>query len=260
MTNPAQETGSRRDMLRRRVGSLLCVLLTLTIGFAGVQGFIYLQLPLPWMLGAMFAVLSGAVIKMPLQAPRILLSPMRAVLGLMIGSAFTPQLLHQIDQFLISLVFVFPYIAILALIGVPYYRLLPRFNFPTAFFAAMPGGLAEITVLGSDVGADTRKLALVHSTRLLILLFTLPFLVETLIKVDLSTPRAIGPSLMTMDWTEQAILLILGMFGWLIAKKLHMSGASLVGPMLLSAAAHLSGIVQSVPQANFCRRRSGCWA
>lgn len=221
--------------------------LALAIGAAGGLVFAVAGLPLPWMLGAMTACLLASLARVPQTRPGPLIGPMRMVLGVMIGSGFTPEVFGILPDILLSLVVVVPYVVVLGLAGVPYLRRFAGYDLPTAYFAAMPGGLPDMTAFGKEMGGDEGRLALVHSTRVMIIVFTLPFVIELSEAVDLSATARFGPELAALPPADIAILLACGAVGWWGAAKLRMTGASIVGPMVLSAIAHLAGLTHAKP-------------
>jgi len=233
--------------VKSRVLSVGRVLLALAIGTVGGLVFAVIDLPLPWMLGAMAATLAASLAGVPQGRPSLLLPPMRVVLGVMIGSGFTPDVVTVLPEMLLSLVFVVPYVALLGLIGVPYLRRFAGYDLPTAYFASMPGGLPDMTAFGKEMGGDEGKLALVHSTRVLIIVFLLPFVIELGESIDLSARARFGPQIADLPPRDVAILLFCGLAGWWGAAKLRLTGATIVGPMILSAAAHMAGLTHAKP-------------
>ena len=124
--------------------------------FLGViSGFIFnwTALPLPWMLGAMFANIVAAVIRLPVAGPTRLRPLVAIVIGVMLGSSFTPALFEQITLWAPSLVFMVFYLIVAAIVIVPYYRRVASFDLPTAYFAGMPGGLMEMMIIGGKIWA-----------------------------------------------------------------------------------------------------------
>lgn len=221
--------------------------LALGIGFAGALLFVRLGLPLPWMLGAMAACLTAAMAGVPLRKPEPLNKLMRVVLGVVVGAAFTPAIGAAVPGMLASLAFVVPYVALLGLIGVPYFRRVAGYDPPTAYFAAMPGGLPDMTAIGREMGGDEAKLALVHGTRVLLVVFSLPFLIETWEGIDLGAGARFGVPLAEAGVADQAFLLVCGLAGWWGGVRLGITGATIVGPMLVSAAVHLAGLTEARP-------------
>ena len=68
----------------------VAVILTLAISGAGVLAFILLGLPLPWLLGPMFACLVAALVRAPLKGMPRISDAMRTVLGVAVGASITP--------------------------------------------------------------------------------------------------------------------------------------------------------------------------
>lgn len=217
--------------------------LALALGLAGALLFVTLELPLPWMLGALSACLLAAVVRLPVARPDTLTTPMRIILGLAVGSAFTPALMARVGEMAGSLAFVVPSVIIAGLIGVPFFRHVAKFDLPTAFFASMPGGFQDMIAMGRDAGADERRLSLVHSTRVLIIVFALPFWIEWSEGVTLGGRTPETPPLGDIALGEAGILAFCGVAGWWLAKRLGISGAAIVGPMFLSGLVHVTGLV-----------------
>jgi membrane AbrB-like protein len=221
---------------------------TFVLGLLGALLFVFLGLPLPWLLGSIFALLVASRFPLPLARPRgLLLNVARLLLGVAIGTAFSPAILAQLGGYLVSLAFVVPYLVVVALCAWLYYTRLVGFDRQTAFFCALPGGLSELTLLGEEMGADARRLLLTHSTRVLILVYSLPFLIQLLSGVELAARVRIGTPLETIPPLELLTMAAAGGLGWLVARRLGVSGAAIVGPMILTAAAALGGLITHRP-------------
>ena len=61
----------------------------------GALSFIALQLPLPWFLGALTAAMAAAILKLRFEAPKPIQTPVRIILGVAVGTAFTPALIDR---------------------------------------------------------------------------------------------------------------------------------------------------------------------
>lgn len=219
------------------------------LGAGAVGGYLFylLDLPLPWMLGAMSACLILVMFRPPLRGDRNLANVMRVVLGLAIGSAFTPEIVGRVGEMAISLSFILPYVLLMGGFGYVYFKKVAGFDWQTAFFSAMPGGLQDMLAMGHDFGADERKLALIHATRVLVLVFLLPFVVQWVGDVELGARSRNAVFLLDLSAKDYAILTVCGAIGWFAAARLKISGATVVGPMIVSALAHLAGIIDTRP-------------
>jgi membrane AbrB-like protein len=104
-------------------------------------------------------------------------------------------------------------------------------------------------IVGEAMGGDARTISLVHGSRILFVVMTVPFYFRWFGGVDSSGLSRGGLSHGLMD-TEFSDILILGacaILGYLIARLLKIRSAQLIGPMVLSAAVHLSGLTASRP-------------
>ena len=96
-------------------------LLALLIGAAGSVVFVYAHLPLPWFLGALSFCLVASVLKAPILRPVPLTIPMRAVLGVAVGTAFTPALLGQVGGMAGSLAILVPFMVLIIAVSLVFY-------------------------------------------------------------------------------------------------------------------------------------------
>lgn len=228
--------------------NLLQMLLAIFIGVLGSILFIYLHLPLPWLLGAIFFTsIAIRFQNIPISSPKLFSTPARIIIGLTIGSAFTPEILENLHTYFFSILLIIPYTIIVALAGAYYYYKVLHFDKRTAFFSSMPGGVIEMVILGEQLKADTSKITLVQSSRLLFIVLTLPFIIQYIFQLDISGNKLITIPLKDIYLPDLFYLGIIGIIGAYAAKKLNISAAYLIGPMILSIIAFSSGFVHSKP-------------
>ena len=139
------------------------IALTLLLGLMGGVLFFWLTLPLPWMLGALTVTLIAAVANAPIQAPERLRNPVVAIIGVLLGSGFTPELVEQVGAWGWSLGALAAYLVVAAALVVPYYRRFGGFDSVTAYFAGMPGGLTEMVIPPFLTGCIRRTYAAIFS-------------------------------------------------------------------------------------------------
>jgi uncharacterized protein len=224
--------------------ALLRVAAALAIGAVGGYVFAYLRLPLPWMLGSMAACTIAALLRAPISSPaRPVVAPMTMIVGVILGTAFSPETLSHLSLWIAPLGGLVASVMISALTCITYFRYVVGFDFKTAYFAGMPGGLVEMVTLGQQSGADTRSIALVHSSRILFVVFTLPFVFQALSGVRISMPMPSGPVHAGIGSLLQACvwLLVVAAVGTAIAYVLRLRAPFLLGPMILSAGLHVFG-------------------
>lgn len=201
-------------------------------------------LPLAWMLGPMLATMLASVAGLPLAVPASLRAPTIAVLGVLLGSGFDAQVLGRLLRWLPILVGLPLYVAAVAAAAFLYLRHIGRLDPRTAWFSATPGGLGEMVVLGDRAGGDLRTIALVHSTRILLVVLTIPLAIR-LLGYEIGT--APGTARAASGPFDLVVLLGCGVAGLLLGPLLRLPAPGLLGPMILSAAAHLLGLVQGAP-------------
>ncbi|MFT4012694.1 MAG: AbrB family transcriptional regulator [Paracoccus sp. (in: a-proteobacteria)] len=222
-------------------------LLTLALAAAGAVLFLALGLPLPLLLGPMLACLIAALAGAPLMGAEPFSTFMRTFLGVAVGASITPALLGQLPGIAASLLLVPVFITVIALVGYPLFRRVFGFDHPTAWYSAMPGGLQDMLVFGEEAGGDIRALSLVHATRVLVIVTVAPLIMHGLWGVDLSLPP--GVPIRAADLGEVALMAASGLAGWKLAQRAGLFGASILGPMILTAALSLAGLIQHRPPA-----------
>lgn len=221
-------------------------LAALALGGLGGAVFAFNDLPLPWMLGSMVACTLGALLQAPITAPAVVRPPMSAVIGVLLGSGFSPEVIGRMAGWLPTLLGLALFVAVSGLACVVYFRRVARFDPVTAYFAGMPGGLIEMVMLGEARGGDPRTIALIHSARILLIVLTLPFAIEWVGGVDIVRSRA-GPSVWEAPWTTEALLAATALGGAVLGRLLRLRPAFLLGPMIASATVHALGLTDFMP-------------
>jgi membrane AbrB-like protein len=220
------------------------ILSALLLGAAGGAAFFALGLPLPWMLGSMAATTAAALAGARVALPNGLRAGLIGVLGVMLGSAFTPELLQRLGTWSVSAGGVLLYVVLCGVLVYSYMRRVAGYGPVTAYFTAMPGGLNEMVALGSALGGDDRMIALSHAWRLTLVVFTIPFWFR-FHEGYAPAARAFGGGLAGVAPLDLAVLVACGVGGFALARALRFPAPGLTGAMVLSAAAHLAGLTQS---------------
>ncbi|MBS0124324.1 AbrB family transcriptional regulator [Aestuariicoccus sp. KMU-90] len=223
------------------------VLLALALGLAGGLLFEWLRAPLPWMLGPMVFNTLAAVLRLPVRGPVLLRPYVVVVIGVMLGAGFTPELFSQVGAWAVSLAFLAVYLVVSGLIVVPYYRHVAGFDKVTAYFSGMPGGLNEMVVLGRDAGGDDGRIALAHAARIVIVVSLVAVWFRLIAGYDLGDRSQFGKSFAVIPWLDLGVLAGCGVLGFFLGRLLRLPAPTLIGPMILSAIAHLTGLSQNPP-------------
>ncbi|MCL6284942.1 AbrB family transcriptional regulator [Ruegeria sp. 2012CJ41-6] len=225
----------------------LSILRTIAIALTGVLVFLIIGLPLPWLLGPMFACLVAALLGLDLRAPERLCAGMRTILGVAVGASITPAVVVRLPDMAASIALIPPFVLLIGLIGYPYFRKLWRFDPATSYYAAMPGGLQDMLVFGEEAGGSARVLSLVHATRVLVIVSLLPLFLTEVFDLDLSNPP--GKPLADVPYRQLFLMVVIAAAGWRAAAAMGMFGASILGPMILATIASLTGLIDQRPPA-----------
>ncbi len=179
----------------------------------------------------------------PLYQPIAVVRPLRALLGVAIGTSFTPDLLAKIPATSASLALMLPYTALMAVGGTVLLRYAARFDRSTAFFAAAPGGLSDMVLFAHAAGADLRRVTLVHAARVMAIVFALPFWLQFVggLRLGAVAPQALH--VWQLPVSAAVLIGVVALFGWWAATRLGVFGASIIGPMVVCAALHMSELI-----------------
>ncbi len=221
--------------------------LTVTAAAAGAALFAFLGLPLPFLFGPMFACLVAALCGAQLKALGPINTAARTILGIAIGASITPEVVGVLPQMALSVAIIPAYIAMIALIGVPYFHRICGLDRTTAYYAAMPGGLQDMIMFGQEAGGNVRALSLIHATRVLIIVTVAPIVLTTFMGVSLDNP--IGEPASALPVGEMLIMAAVAVIGWKGGERIGLFGASILGPLILTAILSLLGIIQHRPPA-----------
>ena len=225
----------------------LRVALTLALGALGGLACWKLTAPLPWMIGPMTVVTVAAVAGLPVRAWRGLRSVMVTILGVLLGSAFTPDLLSHVKAWPVSLGALFFYCALSLAVGVAYFRLVAKLDTVTSFFAAAPGGLNEMVIVGGQMGGDERAISLLHAVRILLVVFTIPIWFRLFAGYVPQVSAAANIGLADVPVAELAKLGACAAIGYGLGTWLRIPAGNMLGPMIVSAAAHMTGLTAARP-------------
>ncbi|MDB4053158.1 AbrB family transcriptional regulator [Yoonia sp.] len=221
--------------------------LTLAIAAVGTGVFWLLGLPLPFLFGPLFACLIAALLGVNLKGAGQLGIGMRTILGVAVGASITPQVVERLPQMTASILMVPIYVILIGMVGVPFFRKVYKFDWPTAWYAAMPGGLQDMVIFGKEAGGDVRALSLIHATRVLIVITLAPIILTQGFGASLDSP--IGQPAADIPVHELLIMAAAAIIGWKVGERIGLFGASILGPMILAGILSLTDIIHFRPPA-----------
>ena len=215
--------------------------LALAVGAAGGYLFALTGVPLAWMLGSMIFTAAAAIIGLPVRGPKALRSPMVAIIGATLGASFTPALLTGLSGWGLTASALLAASAVATALGYQLLNKVVKLDKATAFFAATPGGLLEMSMMGEERGGEARSIILIHTIRIFCVVLILPPALAWIYGFGQpnSSTNVEEPSLFAPE--PFAWFLLCCVAGMYLGRKLRLPAAHLTGPMLMSGFVHLAG-------------------
>jgi membrane AbrB-like protein len=221
------------------------------LGCAALAGFAAhaLGVPLAWILGPMVATAAFAMAGTQPIAPVVGRRFGQLIIGASIGLRMTPAVLAGLVGW-IPLMVVSALLAMLvsAALSVLFSQV-ARIDGKTAYFAMLPGGMAEMANIGATSGARSEPIALAQSLRVAIVVCLLPPLI-----VGLGINGDIYPSAArsALPPAQLALLLVAAIAGIFVVRLLRLNNPWMIGALLGGAALTATGLVTGqVPRALF---------
>lgn len=218
----------------------------------GIGGYVasQLALPMPWMLGALVASASLVLIRPPAMLedyafPTGLRSGFVALIGVMIGAQVTPDLITVLPEMPLTIAALAMFVGLCFAGNFLIFQRLGGYDRATAFFSGTPGGLLESIVMGEEAGADLRILTTQQFLRVIAVIALVPLGLSVWLGHPVGSAAGLTAALPDQPITAQSLGLVLvtALIGFVLAKRLNLPAGQLTGPLLLTAALNLSGIV-----------------
>jgi membrane AbrB-like protein len=218
---------------------------TLAIAAAGGATLGLTGFPAGWLSGSILAVAGASLAGRPMLIPTLLMRAIFVPIGISLGAVVTPEPLHGMATYPLSIVVLLLAMAFISIGGAGYLRLIHRWGKVDAYLAAAPGGMSQVLALGAELGGDLRAIAMVQSIRVVVIAVGVPAGLSLLGLVGHAVPRTAGVvTLAVLD--ELAILVAVSTLIALIAYRIRFPGGLLFGAMPTSAVLHGSGLIHAV--------------
>lgn len=223
---------------------------TLAVGFIGGLAFALLGLPLPWILGAAFSVMLVNTLRPGRAAwPRWLSDAGVVVIGLMLGQRITLDTLLAMARDLPGMIAAgVLWIAVCYMIGIGFAKL-ARLSEMNAVLGCVPGGLPQMVLLAEEMkGADPGTVALMQTSRLVVVLYTVPFLAafftnaSAVPAAEAARAAAAGAVAAWPPLYGYLMLPLVPLSAWL-ARRLGLPAGEFLGPIAFVGALSAAGAV-----------------
>jgi uncharacterized protein len=214
---------------------------TLAIGTAGGLLFLWANLPGGLISGAMIAVAIAALAGRKLAVPPIMTQTVLVLLGISLGSLASRQLIQHISAYPLT-------IGLLALAtfcstfgSSLYLQRIHAWDRTSAFLAASPGALSQISILAAERGADVPAIVVVQTLRVIILTAALPLMLALTGIAPSSPPVA---AVATASPLELGELIAAAVAVSLLLRLMKFPASWMFGAMIASSVLHGTGLVE----------------
>jgi membrane AbrB-like protein len=198
-------------------------------------------LPAGLLLGPMIAGIVFGVNGLHLEVPRWPYLGAQALIGAMVSASITPAIVVSFTHgFVLFCSVVTATLLGAAALGWLISRsgLIPG---ATAVYGTSPGAATAMVLLGEADGADTRLVAFMQYSRVLLVAMGAAIVARFWAGGVTGTRVSAAPWLMPVHWGNLATVLLLGAVGQQAARLLRLPAWALLGPMLLLSALHAGG-------------------
>jgi membrane AbrB-like protein len=217
------------------------VLEALAIGACGGALFDWLGMPAGFLSGSMAAVgifaLSGRQLAMPQSFAHVTM----AILGMTLGSAATPEMMHGMAAYPISIALLALGTFVIALASTLYLRYVHGWTMLSALLGAAPGALSQAVAIALETRSDEVGVAIVQTLRVVLLSVFLPM---GLAFAGMSVSGGGMSRLAVADATSLPLLVGVSVVVGYLFYRTRFPGGWLFGAMLGSTLLHAFGIVK----------------
>jgi len=225
---------------------------------AAGASFAWLKLPLPWMLGPLVAMAACNFAGVELRAMRGGREAGQVVIGTALGLYFTPAVAREVAAYWPLLLLAALFAILLGVFGGRTLSRAAGTDRTTAFFASVPGGATEMTLLGERFGARPDRVALAQSLRILAVVIIVP---SALTYSGVHGADNYQPGAVALHLPGLALLLaVAAAAGWFL-ERMRMPNAFMFGPLALAIALTVNELeLSSLPAmlSNAAQLALGC--
>lgn len=217
---------------------------TAAIGLAGGAVATWLEVPLSWMLGALFATGAFALAGVRVDMPKPLKLGSRIFIGLILGAAINADTFERVGQWPASLSVMLGGMVLITAITAVYYVRIAGLDRLTAGAASFPGGLSSITAIALENGANGPATVMGQLFRLTAIVVLVPLLYTFWLGKPSDLPEQTGA---TFWLGENLWVVALALPAYWLGKLVRMPSAEMLAPMVMAAGLGVAGYALVLP-------------
>lgn len=203
------------------------------VGLCGAVLAVLLHLPIPWMLGALFACAAATAGGLGIVTlPNVVERWMRVAIGISLGPPVADSVTRSSEHLSLALLCTICIVTVSVVIGTRWFEHrgpLPR---PAAYLTSLPGGLSMLLAMAGDIG-NRAQVLMAHTVRVVFVVVSISLLARVLGIAETGTPL-----LADLQWSNSTspwMLTALIIGGFVLAERLKLAGGHVIFPMLLTA-------------------------
>lgn len=217
--------------------------ITLLVSSLGSAVAVAIGAPLPFLLGALVAAAAFSLtftdkIDLPLMVPMKLREVFIVVIGVMIGSAFSPDLFGEMGVLVPGSIAVVVFVVGAQGMNYLIFRHGGGYGRMTAITAGMPGGLIDSIAIAEEKGGDTGIVTAQQFLRIALIVTTLPIAFSIWQGEAVGSAAGMQFATKTGGPADWALLAAAGITGYFVGKALNFPAHVIVGPMAVSGFIH----------------------
>ncbi|MGH6608640.1 MAG: AbrB family transcriptional regulator, partial [Burkholderiaceae bacterium] len=172
---PGEESAAPRAAF-----SFVRVIAGLLVAVAGALLCVYLNAPLPWLIGPLIAVAAFSMANAKIAEPPLAREAGQWAIGVALGLYFAPDVVREIGRLSPWIAVAVVFSIALGLIGAWLLTKTVGADAPTSFFAMAIGGAPEMAAQAQRNGGQVDKVAASHALRIMLVVLIVPFAFDAL--------------------------------------------------------------------------------
>lgn len=229
------------DLRERLPGMLRALAIGVPAGFL----FVWLETPIPWMIGPMIAIAVVNLMGMRVHSVPYGRQMGQVILGSAVSIYFTPTVVAALGDHFLPILLATLAAFVIGGLGALVMSRVSGIDAKSSFFASIPGGSMAMAVLAQKYGAQIPPVAVTHSLRVSIVVVAIPFALTyggIPMEVSAYTPQLPFNIWILIPWIACGFLV-----GG-VSEKLNFHNGYMMMPIFLGAGLTISGVeLSSVP-------------
>lgn len=213
-------------------------LLTLSIALLGGLAAQALHLPAGLLMGGAVAVAIAAIAGLRTHVPNRLRDTAFVVVGMTLGTNVSHDALSLVPQWPLSLLGLALELALIVGLGTLTLRFVFGYDRATAYLSSFPGHLSFVLGISEAGYGDSGKIAIIQSTRVLMLTVLVPLVA----RFDTARDLSIVPQGAQMGFWALIALIVASTAGGFAFRLMHIPAAFVLGSMAVATAGKLMGL------------------